>query len=219
MPQNNTLLPNRNDIENWLEKMHIQDYIIHDDLTVDVLGNIYLIGKKLDYLPVKFGVVKGNFQCYKNYFTSLENFPHTIIGDLDCSENAIKTLINSPVKIVGKSFNCSFNYLSNLKGMPIQLSSIECSDNPIQINEWFEVNFTDEGAVFYHNVEQEKEKIALFKEYYQEFSDNVKNYTLTLRKEQFDEKMLIFKEKILLDKINNSRIGYEDKKNNNIIKI
>ena len=125
MNKNDNLLKTEAEIRNWLNEMNIDEYIIHDDLTVDINQNVYLIGKKLTHLPIKLGIVNGDFNIYKNYLTSLENFPHTVVGDLDCSENAIDSLMNSPVKKVGETFNCSENYISNLKGMPNSLNNID----------------------------------------------------------------------------------------------
>ena len=50
-------------IKAWLDKHKIKSYKINADLTVDVAGDVNLIGSKLDKLPVRFGKVIGYFIC------------------------------------------------------------------------------------------------------------------------------------------------------------
>jgi len=62
------------------EKYEIENYIINDDLSIDVDGAVDLYNKKLEYLPLKFNYVDGNFNCARNKLKTLEGSPKTISG-------------------------------------------------------------------------------------------------------------------------------------------
>ena len=72
----NKYLDTKEGIANWLDKKRIWHYTINDDLTVDVNGNVRLIFKDLEIIPIKFGIVKGWFEVDNNpNLISLENHP------------------------------------------------------------------------------------------------------------------------------------------------
>ena len=83
------MLQTKKEIQQWLIDMKINNYVIHDDLTVDVYDNINLIDKKLNKIPIKFGVINGYFNCSYNYLTSLENFPQEINGGFIYDSNPL----------------------------------------------------------------------------------------------------------------------------------
>jgi len=76
------------EIKEWLDKMNIENYVINDDLTVDVNGNVNLNNKNLSNIPVLFGRVKGNFRCAGNKLTSLEFVPKEC-KNFDCIDNIL----------------------------------------------------------------------------------------------------------------------------------
>jgi len=45
---------------------NIKDYTINSDGKVDVYGDVYLNGRDLKEIPLKFGYVSGNFYCGNN---------------------------------------------------------------------------------------------------------------------------------------------------------
>ena len=47
------------DITAWLDLMCIKQYIINDDVSVDVNDDVYIAGKCLTHIPVQFRFVKG----------------------------------------------------------------------------------------------------------------------------------------------------------------
>lgn len=107
----NQFLKTQSEIKSWLEKLSIFNYTIHDDLTVDVNGDVSLFSKNLTYIPVQFGIVSGFF---------------------DCSENQLTSLLGSPTEI-GKSFFCSKNRLTSLEYLPaIVEKDIIASNNQIR---------------------------------------------------------------------------------------
>jgi len=81
----------------------------------------------LDGAPQEVG---GYFDCSGNRLTSLEGAPRKVGDGFDCSDNNLKTLEGAPQK-VKDGFNCSDNELTNLKGAPQEVSgNLYCSDNP-----------------------------------------------------------------------------------------
>ena len=82
-------------------------------------------------LVVKFGVVKGDFDCSYINLTSLEGTPQEVGGDFDCGENQLTSLEGAPQE-VGGSFGCSNNQLISLKGAPQEVSgSFWCRENQL----------------------------------------------------------------------------------------
>jgi hypothetical protein len=73
-------------------------------------GNLNLQGLHLTKLPeiLKDITVGGNFNCFNNKLTSLENCPKTVDGTFACSYNNLTSLTGAP-KSVGRDFYCGFN--------------------------------------------------------------------------------------------------------------
>ena len=109
--------------------MEIEDYIIKDDLTVDVYGGVWIHEKNLDYIPVQFGVVSDTFNCSRNNLTSLKGCPTKVGGVFSCSNNNLISLKHCPNEI-GVKFDCSNNNLISLKHCPISAGiKFDCSNN------------------------------------------------------------------------------------------
>ena len=73
-------------------------------------GNLNLQGLHLTKLPeiLKDITVGGNFFCFKNSLTSLENCPKTVGGSFGCSFNKLTSLEFAPTS-VGGFFDCGYN--------------------------------------------------------------------------------------------------------------
>jgi hypothetical protein len=104
-------------IIHWLKKMNYQDYLIHDNLVVDIYGDVDLVEQQLTEFPIQFGEVRGYFDCSLNQLKTLKGSPHTVQSWFNCQGNQLETLENGP-KIVLESYDCSSNKLSSLKGAP-----------------------------------------------------------------------------------------------------
>ena len=92
----------KEEIEEWLNKMEITNYIINEDLTVDVNGNVTLEGEKFEYFPVKFRKVSGKFNSsYCEKITSLEGCPSKVGDDFLCSRNQLVDVKGFPLNIRG----------------------------------------------------------------------------------------------------------------------
>lgn len=124
------MLNTKEDITNWLEEMKIENYTIHDDLTVDVNGTVYLSKKELTSIPVQFGKVE-SFMCQDNQLVSLKGCPHTVKSLFNCNHNQLTSLEFGPT-FVGKSYGCANNLLTSLKGIVNSLSGdLNCSHNQL----------------------------------------------------------------------------------------
>jgi len=97
-------------ITRWLDEMGIKNYIINDDYTIDVEGNVDLFNRGLDKFPdyIKFGKVGGNFSCSKNRLVSLEGCPSSVGGGFYCYNNQLVSLEGCPGS-VGGYFFCTNN--------------------------------------------------------------------------------------------------------------
>lgn len=107
--------------EEFLEFMSIKKYTIRKDGFADVHEDVDLSYSGFDYLPIKFGIVTGDFQCNNCHkLVSLEGAPQEIIkGEFRASECPLITnLEHSPTR-VDSHFNISrCSGLTSLKGAP-----------------------------------------------------------------------------------------------------
>jgi hypothetical protein len=51
------------------KEFKISNWTLNPDGTIDVDGNVYINDKVLDKIPLKFGKVSGNFNCFNNNLT------------------------------------------------------------------------------------------------------------------------------------------------------
>lgn len=101
------------------KKYSIKDYIINDDLSIDVNGDVHLANRSLEKIPLNFNIVKGNFIINNNKLLTLEGSP----------------------KSVGELFNCEYNKLKTLKGYTnihtADTGYLYCGYNPLlNIFDW-----------------------------------------------------------------------------------
>ena len=106
---------------------NIDNYIINDDGTVDVDGNVKMFkyndghNGTLTNIPLKFNRVEGNFNCGWNELITLEGSPNYVGGNFDCEGNEdLETLEGSP-SYVGGDFKCGRNNLYTLNGCPKEI--------------------------------------------------------------------------------------------------
>jgi len=99
------------------EKYEIENYIINDDLSIDVDGDVELDSKNLKYLPLKFNYVSGYFTCARNKLKTLKGSPQTVSGSFYCNNNKLKSLEGCPQTVDG-NFICIDNKLTDLEHFP-----------------------------------------------------------------------------------------------------
>ncbi len=83
---------------------------------VNVTGGVDLYNMDLDRLPVRFGVVSGDFDCSQNRLTSLEGAPGSVGGYFSCNVNRLTSLVDAPGVVAG-NFWCIENLLTSLVGV------------------------------------------------------------------------------------------------------
>ncbi|MCK9471926.1 MAG: hypothetical protein M0Q88_09265, partial [Bacilli bacterium] len=122
---------NSSEIEAICNEYNIENYIINEDDSIDVDGNVDLFNKGLKVLPLKFRKVSGNFLCGHNKLTSLKGSPQSVGGWFECSSNQLTSLEGAP-KNVGGDFYCGYNQLTSLEGAPQSVSGeFRCRDNKL----------------------------------------------------------------------------------------
>lgn len=110
--------------------MKIKKYIINEDLTVDVQGDVFIYNSKLIEIPLQFGIVLGNFDCSENFLTSLRGCPNIVKKTFSCGYNQLTNLEFSPA-FIGQDFDCYHNQLISLMGAPKKVINFNCCNNKL----------------------------------------------------------------------------------------
>ncbi len=118
----------REETQAWLDEMGVTGYTIHDDLLVDVKARVIITYKNLTRIPVRFGVVSGDFYCQDNQLTSLVGCPISCIN-FDCDNNDLTDLTGAPDKC--EFFRCDWNRLISLSGAPSKCGTFSCDNNQL----------------------------------------------------------------------------------------
>ena len=115
-PEHEQFKINRKNIEQWLTRVGVKNFIIDPDTNVvNVDGNVDLARKTFEILPVQFGYVDGHFFLAKcSRLKTLRGSPHTVSGTFKCYSTPISSLEGAP-EIVGESFVC--DGMPNLKSL------------------------------------------------------------------------------------------------------
>jgi hypothetical protein len=95
-------------IQQWLCRYNIRNYIINDDQTIDVNDDVYISNLSLVRLPIKFGKVTGFFYCHcMSQLSSLYNYPDYVGGPTDVFSPKLKSLKGCP-KYIGGNFYINY---------------------------------------------------------------------------------------------------------------
>lgn len=125
-----TSLQTKSQIDRLCEQFGIENYIINDDMTIDVDGDVKFQGNlTITRFPITFNKVKGDFYCETNKLSTLAGSPREVGGSFVCYANSITSLIGGPVK-VGKDYDCSHQILKSLEGSPDEIpGNFSCGFN------------------------------------------------------------------------------------------
>ena len=127
----------REEVIEVCNRYRINNYTINDDLSIDVEGHVNLAYKNLEYLPLRFNYVSGDFSCYDNKLKTLEGCPQTVSGSFDCYRNKLITLEGSP-SVVNGNLICYVNELETLEGSPKTINgNFLCFVNKLKDLEYF----------------------------------------------------------------------------------
>lgn len=113
------------------ERMGPSDYVIDSDGAVHVNSSVFMFKATPNrLLPVQFAVVDGSCIFAERGLKSLKGSPHTVVGDFDCSRNALASLMYAPKSIgSGASFRCENNQLTSLAHAPANTAELVCNNN------------------------------------------------------------------------------------------
>jgi hypothetical protein len=121
-------------IDEICRKYGITNYIINEDGSINVNGNVRLVNENLTELPLRFNKVTGDFNCSGNQLTSLKGSPRWVGGYFYCDFNDLTSLEFSP-DYVGDSFGCVDNDLTDLVGSPKEVGGyFYCASNQNLVN-------------------------------------------------------------------------------------
>lgn len=198
------MLKSKSEIKKWLSNMGISGCTVHDDLTVDVNGNVSLSSSNLHELPVQFGIINGNFSVFGCNLKSLKGGPTKVFGHFDCSHNKLTTLEYSPVQVLG-SFFCYSNKLTSLFGcseeigkdfvsMKNKIKTLKYSPKIVKGNfrisdnhlENFNELNSEIGGYFFHEVDSLENSIEQFKHLYEINRLPSTTYQLTLQQQKLE---------------------------------
>ena len=128
-------------IQKWLDEHKITDYMINQDLTIDVdcsrkfAGCLDFQRSDIEEFPdyIQFGKIMGNMHCGRmEKLKSLRGFPKEITGYFHIGLcNNLKNLVGGP-KFVGDDFKCGgCKNLESLEGAPEEvIGDFNCVNCP-----------------------------------------------------------------------------------------
>ena len=126
--------------KDWLEYYRVKNYqLVPDDrygCLVNAYGFVDLQGLSLTDIPVKFGEVKGFFNCAHNQLTNLDFCPDVLHGNLYIVNNKIDSLRSCP-RVINGTFYADKNNLKNLQyGPDIVVGQYMCRNNQLESLEY-----------------------------------------------------------------------------------
>lgn len=103
---------------------------VNEDGTTDVLEELDFDGMhfKKGKLPIKFGIIEGNFYAGDCNLNSFENFPRIVEGNVSLTDNRFTSLVGSPERIGGALFLGDNKLLSSLEGISPELGGLNIRD-------------------------------------------------------------------------------------------
>jgi hypothetical protein len=106
-------------IRKWLEDHKIFNYKINDDLSINVKGDVVIVGEIIEKLPnyIQFNEIDGKFKIKFCELASLKGFPIKVFNGCSCAGNKLESLEYCP-KFIGNDFFCDGNLLKDLKFIP-----------------------------------------------------------------------------------------------------
>lgn len=121
-------------IKKWLSNHRVTGYTLVPSaqwgFIVNIEGSVDLsLQWGLTHIPVKFGVVNGDFCCSDNKLVSLKGCPEVVRGTFSCDRNRLTSLEFCPSLVEGE-FYAAFNKINSLEFLPQSALSIDMRSNP-----------------------------------------------------------------------------------------
>ena len=136
-------LTTKDKIAEWLNtfnanrlKIIAGEYQINDDLTVDVDGDVRIMGERdltiyMSVLPIKFGNIYGNFWVHHTTLTNMKGFPKYVKNGFSVSDNMYLRSLQFCPKEAERIYiwNTGINSLHNIHKHIHSMEELECNDN------------------------------------------------------------------------------------------
>lgn len=159
-------IDNYDDVKAWLEEMNIDNYVIHDDLTVDA-NFINLSKKQLTHIPIQFGIIRGGFDISDNLLTSLKGSPSKTYGPYNCHDNPLTNLQYAPKEVA--EFSCSGAIkLEGLYNLECDIrfgfihSEKKLENVLLELKEFYHYDTRYQGWVFSYKINHDKQNFNSF---------------------------------------------------------
>jgi len=108
-------------------------YIVYDDLSVDIIGDINIIGFR-NFIPIKFKSVTRNFVVRGVSITTMKNFPKIIGGNLIVCNTLLRDLSEFPEVVNGDiDLHGNKKLLSVTFGLPSGIGNLDLSNCGISV--------------------------------------------------------------------------------------
>ena len=121
------------------KKNNIKDYIINDDMSIDVNNDVKLNYPRKNFriLPIIFNNVYGNFNVNSNKLTTLKGCPRYVDGYFSCENNRLTSLKYGP-EYVSKGYFCNHNNITSLKYTPNKINAyFQFESNKVRTFDYF----------------------------------------------------------------------------------
>lgn len=120
----------KEEVKKMCKNFGIEEYLINDDLSIDVYNHFrFPIGGQA-YIPLNFNEITGNFTFRHSSLKSLKGCPKIIGGSLDVSWNNLRSFEDGPNEIK-RNLICNTNNIKTLKGFPKVNGKINIKDNSV----------------------------------------------------------------------------------------
>lgn len=117
-------------IQYFLKTNGIKNYVILDDLSVDIKGNVNLVKKGLKKIPIQFNEVMGYFNISHNKLKTCKGMPKKVKHDFLASYNQLEDIFHFPIEVLGQ-IDLSHNQLTDLSFLPKTVYGLDVSHNKI----------------------------------------------------------------------------------------
>lgn len=113
------------DIMTFTSENNIDEYIVNDDNSIDIVGNLVYDMNISGELPIQINSISGYFDCVN--CVSFKNFPK-IVNTLILENLQTRNLVGLP-KTINELLQIKTNQKISLKGLPIDLENLELVGN------------------------------------------------------------------------------------------
>jgi hypothetical protein len=107
-------------IKIWLNDHEIENYIINDDFSIDVMGSVDLQFQNISEIPlyIQFGNIRGNFKLGRSSMKTLKGLPRWVQLNVRIFNDNLSSLKYAPDEIDGVFSIVFYNDIDKLEWSP-----------------------------------------------------------------------------------------------------